>query len=66
MLNEVIDNLPESMSGYDAAAGLADAKAPVKSARARILKRQGRVNDMDDMVRHIKHSKRGQYDGKEE
>ena len=50
MLNEVINNLPESMSGYDAAAGLADAKTPVKGARARILERQGRVDDMDDIL----------------
>ena len=65
-INEGLDNLPESMAGYNAAAGIAGAEDLAGSAQARILKRQGRLRDEDDMIRHIKRPKRGQHDdGKE-
>ena len=65
-INEVLDNLPESMAGYNAAAGTADAGELAGGAQARILKRQGRLRDEDDMIRRIKRPKRGQGDdGKE-
>ena len=65
-LNEGLDSLPESMAGYNAAAGIAGAEELVGGAQARVLKRQGRLSDEDDMIRHIKRSRRGQHDdGKE-
>ena len=65
-LNEGLDNLPESMAGYKAAAGIAGAEELAGSAQARILKRQGRLRDEDDMIRRIKRPKRGQHvDGEE-
>ena len=65
-INEGLDNLPESMAGYNAAAGIADADELAGGAQARVLKRQGRLRDEDDMIRRIKRPKRGQHDdGKE-
>ena len=65
-LNEGLDNLPESMAGYKAAADIAGAKELAGSAQARVLKRQGRLRDEDDMIRRIKRPKRGQHvDGEE-
>ena len=65
-LNEGLDSLPESMAGYNAAAGIAGAEELAGSAQARILKRQGRLSDEDDMIRHIMRSRRGRHDdGKE-
>ena len=61
-LNEGLDSLPESMAGYNAAAGIAGAEELVGGAQARVLKRQGRLSDEDDMIRHIKRSRRGQHD----
>ena len=65
-INERLDNLPESMAGYKAAADIAGAKELAGSAQARVLKRQGRLRDEDDMIRRIKRPKRGQHvDGEE-
>ena len=62
-LNEALDNLPESMPGYAAAASPAGARrGPSGGAWTRILERRGYLSDADDMTRHIKHSKRGHND----
>ena len=64
--NEGLDSLPESMAVYNAAAGTAGANEPAGAAQARVLKRQGRLRDEDDMIRRIKRPKRGQHDDGEE
>ena len=61
-LNEGLDNLAESLSGYSAAADLEGAEGTISRARARLLKRRGRLRDADDMTRHIKDLKRGHRD----
>ena len=65
-INEGLDSLPESMAGYNAAAGIAGAEELAGGAQARVLKRQGRLRDEGDMIRHIKVSRWGQHDDGEE
>ena len=51
-INEGLDSLPESMAGYNAAAGIAGAEELAGGAQARVLKRQGRLRDEDDQLTH--------------
>ena len=64
-LNEGIYSLPESMAGYNAAAGIADTEELAGSAQARSSK-EWRLRDEGDMIRHIKVSRRGQHDDSKE
>ena len=62
MLSEALDNLPESMLSYSGSVDLASAgEWQIGNAKTRVLKRQG-FSEADEMIRNIKHSKRGQGD----
>ena len=66
MLNEAIGSMPESKSGYSAAAGLAGAAAPAGGALAWALKRHGRPSEADEIIRGIRRSRlRGRDDRRE-
>jgi len=62
MLSEVLDNLPESMLRYSESVDPASAgEWQLSNAKTRVLKRRG-FSEADEMIRNIKHSKRGQVD----